>query len=161
MTGYVWRAIRKAFLEMGRGAQTPAAQPVFFVWRDAALLPRRGLLADLVHELIDPLVNLRLLLGSLVSSQPTDGDSLIDACVSGALQRRRNITRRLVMRLSNLDERLAIELGAQLFGRDADGRCRGIQVKTTRATGAAEAAATTRAAWAPWGTTRLISWSIR
>ena len=76
------------------------------------------------------MIHIRLLLGRLRGGDSTRGDRLVDTRVRGVLQRRRNVTRGLVVRLRDLRQGLAAQLGAQLLGGDANRRRRGAEVET-------------------------------
>src|SRR5438132_185213 len=101
----------------------------------------------LVDELIDALIGLRLLRVGLIGRQATIGDRLVDTLVRGVLERRRDVGRGLTVRLGDLRQRLALNLGAQLLWGDAEGGGGGVQV-TAEAFAALAAAATAREALA-------------
>jgi hypothetical protein len=116
-------------------AASEAARTAFTAW-----------LLDLVDLLIDALVDRGLVRGCLCRGQFAGRDCLVDTRVRCILQRRRDVSGGLAVRLGNLGQGFAVELCSELIGRDADGGGGGGQVFSETASTATTWAARERAA---------------
>src|SRR5919199_2877917 len=114
------------------------------VLRAAAGTAGAALREHLVDELVDALIGLRLVRVGLIGRESAVADLLVDALMRGVLERGRHVVGGLAVRLGDLGQGLARQLGAQLIGGDADRGSRGIEALADDA-GAAEAEGTTRA----------------